>query len=170
MTPWSNAAKKQLKRYGGGKPRFTWKGQRVEWPLQSLDRGVNYFVLALERLGATTLHSCDGHGNPKHFYLMFRAPLSLAVKVADIGFFTVTIESRHHGRGVYSLRLGPALEIFQGGIRLAKTVKVRKREWSRRLSLAAKAWEKELFGNHRRCKDESQESLEKEVEGCASTS
>lgn len=63
-----------------------------------LDRGVNYFVLMLEQLGATTEYSCEGH--PDGFYIVFNAPLKLALKIRACGFFRVELE----GRNRWSLR------------------------------------------------------------------
>lgn len=63
-----------------------------------LERGVNYFVLMLEQLGATTHYSCEGH--PNNFYVMFEAPLSVAERIAECGYFTVELE----GKKLWSIR------------------------------------------------------------------
>lgn len=55
-----------------------------------IDAGVNLFVLLLEKLGADTHYSCEGH--PGGFYVVFAAPLSLAQKIAGCGYFTVELE------------------------------------------------------------------------------
>lgn len=62
---------------------------------EELDRGVNFFVLMLEQLGATTEYSCEGHPTatePGHFYVVFNAPLELAREIQACGFFRVEIE------------------------------------------------------------------------------
>lgn len=56
-----------------------------------IDRGTNYFVLALEQLGATTNYSCEGH--PNGFYVVFHAPLHIVAAIKTCGFFTVEFES-----------------------------------------------------------------------------
>ena len=66
-----------------------------------LERGVNYFVLMLEQLGATTEYSCEGHKHcPNNFYVVFNAPLCVAVKIMSCGFFIVELE----GDNRWSLR------------------------------------------------------------------
>jgi hypothetical protein len=55
-----------------------------------LDPGVNFFVLALEALGAVPRHSCEGH--PCGFYVAFDATYELAQEIHAAGFFTVEIE------------------------------------------------------------------------------
>jgi len=57
---------------------------------QPLDTGVNFFVLALEALGAKPRFSCEGH--PTGFYVAFEAPYELALEIEGAGFFTVQIE------------------------------------------------------------------------------
>lgn len=43
-----------------------------------LDSGVNYFILALEKLGCVTEYSCEGHFRRKYeipqFYISFKTP------------------------------------------------------------------------------------------------
>lgn len=65
---------------------------------ESLDPGVNFFVLALRALGAKTRFSCEGH--PTGFYITFEAPYKLALEVKSAGFFRVEIE----GEGYWSIR------------------------------------------------------------------
>jgi hypothetical protein len=65
---------------------------------EPLDPGVNYFVLMLEQLGATTQYSCEGH--PNNFYVLFSAPYEIALDVAACGYFRVEIE----GINTWSLR------------------------------------------------------------------
>lgn len=59
------------------------------YPPAELEEGVKYFVLMLEKLGATTHFSCEGH--PGGFYITFDAPYELAKRIARCGFFEVAI-------------------------------------------------------------------------------
>lgn len=68
------------------------------YPVQSVDRGVNFFILALEELGAKTNFSCEGH--PTGFYIAFDAPYELAYEIKCAGFFSVEIE----GKNSWSIR------------------------------------------------------------------
>jgi hypothetical protein len=64
-----------------------------------LEGGVKFFVLMLEQLGAATLYSCEGHPDEHdegHFYVSFKAPLKLARKINNCGFFRVEME-RNNG-------------------------------------------------------------------------
>ena len=65
---------------------------------QVIDPGVNFFVLALEALGATTQFSCEGH--PAGFYVLFSAPYELALSIRNAGFFSVEI----NGPGTWAIR------------------------------------------------------------------
>jgi hypothetical protein len=64
-----------------------------------IESGVNYFVLALEQLGAVTQYSCEGH--PNNFYLMFSAPQNVAEEIKACGFFVIELE----GSDTWSLRI-----------------------------------------------------------------
>ena len=66
---------------------------------ENLDPGVNFFVLALEELGAETVWSCEGH--PEGFYVTFRSSLELAQRIKSVGYFRVEIERP----GEFSIRL-----------------------------------------------------------------
>jgi hypothetical protein len=57
--------------------------------LEVLETGVNFFVQALEVLGAETLFSCEGH--PFGFSITFRAPYELALAVERVGYFSVNL-------------------------------------------------------------------------------
>lgn len=72
--------------------------EEITWPPERLDPGVNFFVLALEELGAKTQFSCEGH--PKGFYIAFEAPLELAVEIAQLQKFSVEIWKE----GVWTMR------------------------------------------------------------------
>ena len=111
---------------------------------EPLDPGVNFFVLALEHLGAKTLFSCDGHGRLKQFYVMFKAPYKLACAVARVGYFEVELSKRP---GVFSLRcrMDPLRCISKKNT--PRTKETRQKEWATLLTYAAHAWE-EAFGFH----------------------
>lgn len=103
-----------------------------------LDRGVNFFVLMLEQLGAHPCWSCEGH--PNGFYVVFMAPAKLALRILRCGFFCVELE----GHNRWSLRINREIsENERQGI----------------LNNAALSWEKEfgpityvkdVYGNRRR--------------------
>ena len=63
-----------------------------------IDPGANYFVLMLEQLGANTRYSCEGH--PDNFYVLFDAPVELAERIVECGYFTVELE----GKRLWSVR------------------------------------------------------------------
>lgn len=86
--PWTRAGKNEIQRVSPLNGQF-----------QKIDKGVNFFVLALEALGATTAFSCEGH--PKGFYVLFHAQYELALKIKSAGFFSVEVE----GFNRWSIRL-----------------------------------------------------------------
>ena len=61
------------------------------FPFGPLERGVNFFVAALESFGATTSFSCEGH--PDFFYVSARMPHALARRIAGAGFLDVRIDA-----------------------------------------------------------------------------
>jgi hypothetical protein len=65
---------------------------------ETLDPGVNFFVLALEGMGFTTHFSCEGH--PDGFYVTFRGSYAQVLRLHAIGYFEVQVE----GRGYWSIR------------------------------------------------------------------
>lgn len=94
---------------------------------EELDRGVNFFVLMLEQLGATTEYSCEGHPTEtesSQFYIVFNASLELAREIQACGYFRVEIERQ----GRWSLRT--EIEPVGGDYDY------------RLLKMAASAWEK----------------------------
>lgn len=111
-TAWDRARKRLLKR------------KSPDGELVSLERGVNYFVESLERLGARTLYSCEGH--PDGFYILFEAAYPVALLLQSAGFFSVEIE----GVNRWSIR-----KRYQ-----AASV----RDHYRTLRWASKAWEKRI--------------------------
>jgi hypothetical protein len=73
--------------------------------LEELERGVNFFVLMLEKLGGKTQFSCEGH--PNGFYVLFTGSYKLAQRIKACGFFTVEIE----GANRWSIRMNyPVIE------------------------------------------------------------
>src|SRR6266436_3022740 len=63
--------------------RLTVSGSR-----ETIDPGVNFFILGLRHLGATTLFSCEGH--PNGFYIVFRSTEKIARRVVSCGCVTLT--------------------------------------------------------------------------------
>lgn len=88
-----------------------------------VDPGVNYFILMLEQLGARTLYSCEGH--PNNFYVSFEAPLRVAEKIRECGYFSIELE----GHNAWSLRINRPIE---------------EKERLYILSFAASSWEQKL--------------------------
>jgi hypothetical protein len=61
---------------------------------EPLDPGVNFFVLALEALGAKPKFSCEGH--PTGFYVAFNADYALAQEISGAGYFSVEISGENY--------------------------------------------------------------------------
>lgn len=59
------------------------------YPPADLEPGVKFFVLMLEKLGCTTLFSCEGH--PARFYVVFHGPHRVAAAVAACGGIDVEV-------------------------------------------------------------------------------
>lgn len=136
--PWVEACKQKLYRPNGG-----------DGELIKLDAGVNYFILALEKLNAETFYSCDGHGDQSSFYVMFKVPrYPLVHKIHSAGFFHIQVEN---GPRMFSLRLSDAVDIEEVGknkyraIRCTDPKKIRG-HWKQVLQWASEAWERVLFG------------------------
>jgi hypothetical protein len=127
--PWDVARRRRLTRSSiFGKP-------------QPIDSGVNFFVEALERMGAKPQASCDGHGDPCGFYVLFGGNEKLARRIKNAGFFKVEIERdalvlpglpRPSRTPLYSIRLGPPV----GGPCCRKA----EADLARTLRWAAEAW------------------------------
>lgn len=92
--------------------------------IERIDPGANYFVLMLEQLGAMPQFSCEGH--PNGFYVLFQAPVALALKIKQCGYFSVELE----GKNTWSIRTRIGLEDD--------------RERKQLLRWAAQAWEEKL--------------------------
>lgn len=74
-----------------------------------VDPGVKFFVLLLEKLGAETLFSCEGH--PFGFYVMFRRgnmTQETLTKLVDVSFGRASIELWPEDRFRFSIN---ALEL-----------------------------------------------------------
>lgn len=68
-----------------------------------LEPGVKFFVLMLEKLGAVTEWSCEGH--PTGFYIVFSAPLDVAKRIHRCGFFGIELEGgTTNGQTRWSIR------------------------------------------------------------------
>lgn len=59
-----------------------YENDQINYPPSVLELGVNFFILALEELGAKTHFSCEGH--PTGFYIAFEAPYPLVVEIAQL--------------------------------------------------------------------------------------
>jgi len=98
-----------------------------------IDPGVNYFVLQLEKLGAVTHYSCEGH--PNGFYVSFLSPITTALMVKYCGYFAVEIENCAgliNGEAAYYWRISlPAANRTE-------------KDKVRTLSLAAAAWTRNM--------------------------
>ena len=92
---WRDACK--LKVYRGG----PWPNADGSIGDGSLEPGVNFFVLMLEKLGCKTYFSCEGH--PCSFYVAFSAPYKTALKIQECGYFSVEVQ----GKNYWAMRLGP---------------------------------------------------------------
>ncbi|MBC8737064.1 hypothetical protein F6X40_09610 [Paraburkholderia sp. UCT31] len=117
--PWDRAASSELTRVSGAFGNH-----------ETLDTGVNFFVLALEALGARPRFSCEGH--PTGFYVAFEAPYELALEIEGAGFFSVEIE----GQNYWSIRKTKTEHVSEG---YTEAKKVRTLRW------AAEAWVR-VFG------------------------
>lgn len=66
------------------------------YPVSALDKGVNYFILALEKLGCETLYSCEGHfGKNKYvpqLYITFIAKRYAILCLKNMLFNIITLE------------------------------------------------------------------------------
>jgi hypothetical protein len=93
-----------------------------------LEPGVNFFILMLEKLGAKTRYSCEGH--PDRFYIMFEADYELAFRIAAIGFLTVNIWG--HRKNTFNVEM--SVRNSYGTLE----------DRNETLRFAATAWEKEF--------------------------
>lgn len=96
-----------------------------------IDRGVNFFVLALEALGAAPRASCEGH--PTGFYIVFDAPYALALEIQRIGYMSVELTRE---AGVWRMDL----HLNEAGIQNLAGRKFDEQEKARLLRTVATAW------------------------------
>jgi hypothetical protein len=104
---------------------------------EALDTGVNFFVETLEKLGVKPRYSCEGH--PLNFYVMFKACYDLAYKIANAGFFNVSIVKavqrigthKARGKNWWTISIGPHCKTRSDKEQI--------------LSLASEAWQKKLL-------------------------
>lgn len=92
----------------------------------TLERGVNFFIAMLNQLGCKTYWSCEGH--PAGFYVVFRAPYAVALKIRKCGYFSVELE---HEENLWSLRINDPVDRTAAGYR-------------NRMRYAAADWERKL--------------------------
>ena len=75
---------------------------------QTLDKGVNYFILALEKIGCKTYYSCEGHFNRKHyipeFYIMFYA-VDKAIKLIRSSLNKYVVLEKGKFKNEYYIRI-----------------------------------------------------------------
>jgi hypothetical protein len=122
--PWDKARQRTLRRPNPFRP-----SRRVR-----LDRDCNYFVLALERLGATVeFAACN---RLVGFYVDFRAPYRLAERIARLGYLPIQLV----GRQRVSRRGGVAPLLPCWSLRLPRGPGHRET-----LRAAAEAWERGMF-------------------------
>jgi hypothetical protein len=60
--------------------------------------GTRYFIRQLQRIGARSLSSCEGHAPDWHWYVSFDASYETALAVQAAGYFAVSL---HSSRGAY---------------------------------------------------------------------
>ena len=106
------------------------------WPPAELERGVNFFVLALESAGAKPLWSCEGH--PRGFMVGFNAPVALAERIVAAGYFRVSLRTRQFTKKTHSW----VMDISTTESGFAKQIKKpwTEREKAKLLRRAAAAW------------------------------
>lgn len=77
------------------------------YPMSIIDKGVNYFILALEKIGCKTMYSCEGHFSKKHYipqlYISFSLKKSQVVHLKNILYNIAKLE--HDGKDEYTLRI-----------------------------------------------------------------
>lgn len=79
--PWDQARKLTLMR--------GYESEEITYPVSKMEPGVNFFILALEELGAKTRFSCEGH--PCGFYIAFEGSYELAIELHDTRTFSVEV-------------------------------------------------------------------------------
>ena len=82
-----------IRQWADAKKLIVYRSSPCKTYVGPIDAGVNFFVLKLEELGASTEYSCEGH--PAGFYIVFCASLKLANDIHSCGFFTVEIEGEN---------------------------------------------------------------------------
>lgn len=59
--------------------------------IADLDPGVQKIVSKLMNMGAVPIASCDGHGKPSRWYVLFGATPAVAQAVVDVGWLGVAL-------------------------------------------------------------------------------
>lgn len=79
------------------------------YPLAILDKGVNYFVLALEKLGCSTHYSCEGHFDTNNYvpemYIVFTANESCYNTIKNMTFNIAELYKEINKKDYYSIRI-----------------------------------------------------------------
>jgi hypothetical protein len=78
------------------------------YPMSVLDKGVNYFILALEKLGCKTMYSCEGHFfSKKHYipqlYISFSSKKTQVLQLKNMLYNIAKLE--HDCKDEYTLRI-----------------------------------------------------------------
>ncbi len=129
--PWDVACKKSVTRHD-----YLDKSEVI-------DKGVNFFVLALEDMGARPWYSCEGH--PDGFYIVFEADETMARRVESCGFFDVEVCSFgpwNPQKAGWCIRLPRRPRPFYKGDKSLTTLI---RERNRTLRRVAAAWMREFY-------------------------
>lgn len=77
------------------------------YPSSKLDKGVNYFILALEKLECVTHYSCEGHFNKNKYvpelYIVFSAKKAIILCLKQMLFNIACLEKESRDR--WSIRV-----------------------------------------------------------------
>lgn len=77
------------------------------YPSSKLDKGINYFILALEKLGCTTYYSCEGHFNKNKYvpelYIVFSAKKAIILCLRQMLLDIISLEKESKDR--WSIRI-----------------------------------------------------------------
>lgn len=77
------------------------------YPSSKLDKGVNYFILALEKLDCVTYYSCEGHFNKNKYvpelYIVFSAKKAIILCLKQMLFGIISLEKEPKDR--WSMRI-----------------------------------------------------------------
>jgi hypothetical protein len=78
------------------------------YPQSKIDKGVNFFILALEKLGCKTHYSCEGHFSKDKYipelYVVFEASRSIILCIKQMLFNIFRLEKESE-KNQWSLRI-----------------------------------------------------------------